>query len=139
MRHHLPQARTSIQSAYLQRDRRSSLQAQEALQTCPRSPLASIWPPNQRQTHFGESILMTGFIMRLSLWATNRVKKEQNDHRSALLYSHLHGARVARQHCSTLRPGNTILSPLCLLRIGHLYFGENRTSPLWVDRAQLIS
>ena len=76
---------------------------------------------------------MCSVIMRLSLWATNRAKKEQNDHRSALLYSHLDGARVARQHCSTLRPGIVILSVLCPPWIGHFYFGENRTFLLWVD------
>ena len=71
--------------------------------------------------------------MRLSLWATNRAEKGQTDHGSALLYSHPDGARVARQHCSTLRLGNTILSHPCPARIGHLYFGENRTFLLWVD------
>ncbi len=63
-------------------------------------------------------------IMRLSLWATNRAKKGQTDPGSALLYSHLDGARVARQHCSTLRLGNTILSLPCPAWIGHFYFGE---------------
>lgn len=62
-------------------------------------------------------------IMRLSLWATNRAKKGQTDPGSALLYSHLDGARVARQHCSTLRLGNTILSLPCPAWIGHFYFG----------------
>lgn len=76
-------------------------------------------------------------IMRLSLWATNRAKKGQTDPGSALLYSHLDGARVARQHCSTLRLGNTILSLPCPAWIGHFYFGENRTSLLWVDRISI--
>jgi hypothetical protein len=77
-------------------------------------------------------------IMRLSLWATNRAKKGQTDPGSALLYSHLDGARVARQHCSTLRLGNTILSLPCPAWIGHFYFGENRTFLLWLDSMSSI-
>ena len=80
--------------------------------------------------------MMSAMTLRFPLWATNRAKKEQNDHRSALLYSHLDGARVARQHCSILRPGSTILACLCPTWIGRFYFGENRTFLLWVDRAR---
>jgi len=76
---------------------------------------------------------MASHTMRLSLWATDRATTGQIDHRSALSYSHLDGARVARQHCSTLRLGIIILSLPCSPCIGHLYFGENRTFLLWVD------
>jgi len=81
---------------------------------------------------------MVSDIMRLSLWATDRAETGQTDDRSALSYSHLDGARVARQHCSTLRLGNIILSLPCSPCIGHLYFAENRTFLLWVDTLEFL-
>ena len=66
---------------------------------------------------------MNSANVRFSLWATDRAKTGRNDYRSAQLHSHLDGTRVARRHCSTLRPDNTILSPLCPAGIGHFYFG----------------
>ena len=53
---------------------------------------------------------------------------------SALLFCHQVGARVARQQCSTLQPGTSDSTPVLSSRTGHLYFGENRTFLLWVDR-----
>ena len=64
-------------------------------------------------------------IVRVSLWATNRASREQTDHRSVLLRSHLDGARVARQHGSILRLANTILSLPCSV------FCLDRTFLLW--------
>ncbi|MGD2159004.1 MAG: hypothetical protein PVG32_19145, partial [Anaerolineales bacterium] len=61
-------------------------------------------------------------------------RKGQNDFRSALPFSHLSGARVARLRCPTLRSGDMILSSVLSSRTGHLYFAENRTFLLCIDR-----
>lgn len=71
----------------------------------------------------------------IALGTTSRAyEKGQNDFCSALLYSHQDGAQVARQRCPILRLGDLILSPGLSSRIGHFYFGENRTFLLWVDK-----
>jgi hypothetical protein len=80
------------------------------------------------------------FPLRLShLWLpAGQLQKGRTSLCSALLYSRLGGAQVARQRCPILHPDFCSISSYQPFQRGHLYFAENRTFLLCIDRLMLL-